>query len=237
MLFRSGASQSRVPVAPGDVLLIATTASNAAGSTLYNGPLVYGLDVQLLPLDFASCGTATNACTVTSASGGCSDSACCDVVCGFSPECCAVVWDSDCVQAGVTQCGNFVYACEPGVSNDCALTPMVIDATATPLTVAFDNTNASTDGPNDINTLCTSLMGKDLWYQIGPMPADADVTISMCGLGNVGDSVITTYSLGAVAGLDDGQTLPGLFRAVVTTRATTTPTASRMPVVQPRTPW
>ena len=210
--FADGSTQSKVPVAAGDVLLIATTASNATGSTAYNGPLVYGLDVQLLPLDFASCGTATNDCITTSAGGGCSDTACCDAVCGLSPECCVVAWDSDCVQTGVSQCGNFLYTCEPGVSNDCALTPEVIDVTATPLTVTFDNTNANTDGPNDINTLCSALTAKDVWYQIGPMPADADVTISLCGLGNVGDSVITTYNLGAVSGLDVGQTLPSLFR-------------------------
>ena len=73
-----------------DVLVIATTASNATGSTLYNGPIVYAVDVQLLAFDQATCGTATNDCITASASGGCKDAACCDAVCALNAACCSV---------------------------------------------------------------------------------------------------------------------------------------------------
>ena len=211
--YADGHTQSRIPVAAGDVLVIATTASNATGSTTYNGPLVYAVDVQLLALDTASCGTATNDCIAVSATGGCKDAACCDVVCALNAACCSVAWDASCVQAGVSECGNFVYACSnPGPANDCATSPEIIDTEATPFSVYVDNTNANTDGPNNVNTLCSAMTAKDVWYQLGPMPEDADITISMCGYGNVGDSVITCYNLGAVTGLADGQTLPTLYR-------------------------
>jgi hypothetical protein len=209
--YANGRTQVRVPVAAGaDVLVIATTPKDAA---LYTGPILYGLDVVLQPLDNASCGTATNDCVTAAATPGCSDSACCDLVCTFDPSCCSVAWDSDCIQTGASECGNFVYACDAGgPANDCATSPEILDVASMPLIRSFDTTNAGTDGPNNLLELCGALVARDIWYQIGPMPADADVTISMCGAGNLGDSVISTYNLGAVTGLADGQTLPTLYR-------------------------
>ena len=203
-VYADGRQQSRVPVsASGDVLVIATTASNAAGSSTYNGPILYAVDVQLVALDFASCGTAANDCVTAAANPGCSDTACCDAVCAVAPTCCSVAWDAACIQTGVGECGNFVYACDnPGPANDCATSPEIIDVESTPSSAFFDTTNATTDGPNDLNTLCSSLVAKDVWYQIGPMPEDGDITVTLCGLGNAGDSVITTYNLGATLPID-----------------------------------
>jgi hypothetical protein len=210
-VYPNGRTQVRVPVAAGaDVLVIATTPKDA---TLYAGPILYGLDVSLQALDNASCGTATNDCVTASATPGCSDAACCDLVCTFEPDCCSVAWDNECIQTGASECGNFVYACDAGgPSNDCATSPEILDVASMPVVRTLDTTNAGTDGPNDLLELCGSLTARDIWYQIGPMPADADVTISMCGVGNLGDSVISTYNLGAVTGLSDGQTLPTLYR-------------------------
>ncbi|MBM4006896.1 MAG: hypothetical protein FJ292_04945 [Planctomycetes bacterium] len=210
-VYPNGRTQVRVPVAAGaDVLVIATTPKDAS---LYAGPILYGLDVTLQVLDNASCGTATGNCVTARATSGCSDAACCDLVCTLEPDCCSVAWDNNCIQTGVSECGNFVYACDAGgPANDCATSPEIIDVASMPVVRAFDTTNASTDGPNNLLELCGALTARDIWYQIGPMPADADVTISMCGVGNLGDSVISTYNLGAVTGLADGQTLPALYR-------------------------
>jgi len=210
-VYPNGRTQVRVPVAAGaDVLVIATTPKDAA---VYAGPILYGLDVTLQALDNASCGTATNNCVTASATPGCSDAGCCDLVCTFEPDCCNVAWDSECIQTGASECGDFVYACDAGgPANDCATSPEILDVASMPVVRAFDTTNAGTDGPNNLLELCGALTARDIWYQIGPMPADADVTISMCGVGNLGDSVISTYNLGAVTGLADGQTLPTLYR-------------------------
>jgi len=209
--YPNGRTQVRVPVVAGaDVLIIATTPKDAL---LYSGPILYGLDVSLQALDYASCGTATNDCVTVSATPGCKDSACCDLVCTFDPSCCTVAWDSDCIQTGTSECGTFFYSCNAGgPSNDCATSPEILDVASMPMIRSFDTTNANTDGPNDLLSLCSALVAHDIWYQIGPMPADADVTISLCGAGNLGDSVITTYNLGAVTGLANGQTLPSLYR-------------------------
>jgi hypothetical protein len=210
-IYPNGRTQARVPVTAGSsVLIIATTPKDA---TLYMGPIAYGLDVTLQPLDNASCGTAANDCVTASGSPGCSDPACCDLVCTFDPSCCSIAWDSDCIATGASECGNFVYACASGgPANDCAVSPEILDIASMPMIRAFDTTNAGTDGPNDLLNLCSALVARDIWYQIGPMPADSDITISLCGVGNLGDSVVTTYNLGAVTGLADGQTLPTLYR-------------------------
>ena len=211
--YADGHTQARIPLLPsGDALIVATTASNDAGSTLYNGPILYAVDVQLVALDSASCGTATNDCVTTAATPGCSDAACCDAVCAINAACCSVAWDVTCIQTGVSECGNFFYACSnPGPSSDCASSPQIIDVESMPISAFFDTTNANTDGPNDLNTLCASMTAKDVWYQVGPLPDDGDLSVSMCGVGNQGDSVITIYNLGTTLPLD-AQTLPAKYR-------------------------
>ena len=211
----NGLERYRIPVPAGEVVLVVSTAFNPTSApNRYDGPVRYALDVVVSPLDNASCGTSTNACTAPAETGGCEDALCCETVCQFSPECCAVAWDATCVQAGVSECGNFVFSCDdPVAENDCLTAPAAIDLSGGSVTFGFDNTGANTDGPNNVNTLCSSNTAHDVWYLAGPAPSDGDLRITMCGLGNVGDSVVGIYNLGTEGVVGDPSELPSKYVA------------------------
>lgn len=66
-----------------------------------------GLCVQralLLCSTPGACGTATGACNQVHPTGGCADAACCELICGFDPHCCAQAWDFVCVAAANCYC-------------------------------------------------------------------------------------------------------------------------------------
>jgi len=213
--FANGQQQARFPVAAGELLLIVTTPFEPiTGEIHYGGPMSYGLDVGITGYDNASCTTATNDCITTSQSAGCSDGACCELVCGFVPGCCDSAWDAACVAEGVTSCGNFIYVCEnpwPGASNDCVGTAELV--LGLPAFVSFDCTDANADGPNDVVTQCSSSFSHDVWYIVGPTPAPGELLVTMCGQGNTGDAVMALYNLGESADIGDPQDLPAKYIA------------------------
>jgi len=214
--YANGSQQSRFPVSAGELLIIVSCPfeSTAPVGYSYAGPLSYGLDVAISAYDNASCTTATNDCITTSGTGGCSDGACCENVCGFVPSCCDAAWDASCVAEGVTTCGNFIYVCDApwiGASNDC-----VTSATALygfPAFASFDCTHANSDGPNDVVKLCSSSYSHDVWYIVGPTPAAGEILINMCGQGNIGDSVMSLYNLGESNDIGSPQDLPSKYVA------------------------
>jgi hypothetical protein len=209
----NGIERFRIPAPAGDVVLVISTAFNpTTAPNKYDGPVLYAIDVSVSPLDNASCGTATGECTQASTEPGCSDALCCETVCQFNPECCGVAWDANCVQVGVAECGNFVFACvDPVAENDCFTTPAQVDLSGGSITFGFDNTDANTDGPNNVNSLCSSNTARDVWYLAGPAPTDGDLRVTMCGLGNLGDSVVSIYGLGTSADIGDPSDLPSKY--------------------------
>jgi hypothetical protein len=65
-------------------------------------------------------GIATGLCCVPHKSPGCSDAACCDLVCAIDPPCCEEAWDMTCVTMANTMCpgGCGCLPC-PGEGGDC----------------------------------------------------------------------------------------------------------------------
>ena len=157
----------------------------------------YLLTLSHVPLTNPSCGTSIESCTSAHGSGGCNNPACCEAVCNFNPLCCELAWDAGCVDSAVTQCGLFVYSCVPPAgapANDCATASQLI--TVGQANVVADNTNAGTDGPGPVVSVCAAAMGKDLWYTI-KAPANGALSLTTCASGDATtDSVIEIYGLG-----------------------------------------
>jgi hypothetical protein len=212
----NGTASDQVPVPAGKHMVIVTTPFSIDN---YPGPIDYAVNLEIVPLDFASCGTSENSCTEVNTTPGCSDALCCDTVCQFEPDCCNTAWDADCITTGVQECGLFVYECAVSTTtpNDCAGQAEFIDASVLPITFGFDATQATNDGPNNVNELCSSNTTKDVWYVVGPLPFDGELRATMCDLGNTGDAVLGMYALGIdgdgnpVSSLADGSTLPSLY--------------------------
>ena len=208
----NGTQAGKIPLPAGDATFVVTTPFNPTGTTQYNGPIYYSLKVEVLALDNGQCGTATNDCVTASGTGGCSDATCCDTVCGFNPECCNVAWDTACIDYGVTQCGNFVFRCNaPVADNDCLTGAAPVDVTGGAITFGFDNTGANTDGPNNVNTQCSSNSARDIWFVAGPLPTDGDLKVTLCGQGNAGDSVVCMYDLGTDSSVTDPTSLQSKY--------------------------
>lgn len=192
------------PMPAGEHLLVVST--NDWGDQYRPEPYGHGLDwvmhVTVTPLENASCGTAAETCVTVTADPGCNDMKCCETVCGYRPSCCNSAWDQNCVDDGVTRCGNFIYACEAvsgAPENDCAFTALALDPTIFPINVPFDAGYATTDGPNDVGTLtglCSSSTVKDVWFNVGPLAYSGELSASMCGQGNTGDAVVSVFDLG-----------------------------------------
>ena len=208
--FPDGETEARFAVPAGDIIFTVYVPFNATGYRTLEGPMAWGLNIDITAHDFTTCGVAANNCITASAQGGCSDGQCCDTVCVSFPECCATAWDASCLQNGVELCGNFIYSCaNPSsvVSNDCVGGAELISTF--PSTVNFDNTTATQDGPNDVTRLCTSQMKHDLWYVVGPAPVYGDIIVSMCGLNNPiatdtdGDGEIDDFPADAVINVFD----------------------------------
>lgn len=58
------------------------------------------------------CGAAgSGSCTTPHGTPACSDTACCNLICGLDPTCCTQSWDFICVQLALTYCGGCNLTC------------------------------------------------------------------------------------------------------------------------------
>lgn len=189
-------------VGPGTHPIILSTNfedADAATPPLYEC-ISYVARVTFTGLSFPVCGAAAGNCAVIHAGAGCDWPECCEIICGFAPDCCNLGWDQICVDFSETECGLFDYSC-PAVAgapeNDCA-------TSATPLSsedsVPFNNAGATTDGPNGDVLACATDMGNDLWYVIAA-PDAGQMTIDACD-GTAG-TVVDVYFLGADTSVTD----------------------------------
>ncbi|NBQ15757.1 MAG: hypothetical protein EBU31_14405, partial [Proteobacteria bacterium] len=107
---------------------------------------------------------------------------------------------------------NFVFKCtNPVAGNDCMTGAAPVDVSGGAITFGFDNTGANTDGPNNVNTQCSSNSARDIWYVAGPLPTDGDLKVTMCGQGNLGDSVVCMYDLGTDSSVTDPTSLQSKY--------------------------
>jgi hypothetical protein len=180
----------------------------------YNGATGSGtLTVAFTPVAFASCIGNTHPCDEVGGTGGCDNLTCCETVCGFFSDCCDIEWSQDCIDLAVSECGLFIYSCPAAggaPANNCAANATVV---TTSTTLAYDTTNATTDGPNepDCNSGNSDLpIWKDVWYRF-TAGANGFATASNCNTGTF-DSKIAFYDVGDWSQFNP-QLLPDYFMA------------------------
>ncbi|MSR41229.1 MAG: hypothetical protein EXS10_04925 [Phycisphaerales bacterium] len=183
-------------VAAGTYAVIVTTAFVATEPC----ETAYSIDVSGRFSQFIACGDpAAGDCGLAHpATVGCSDLICCDIVCTVNPLCCDIGWDQACSSAAQVPpasggCGVFVYNCTIGVpanapSNNCATNATIVAMEATS---TFDNSNATTDGPN--NGQCGAETYLDVWV-MGQAP-DAGNMFCYVNSGSQ-DVVLSVYNNG-----------------------------------------
>lgn len=196
---------------PGTYAAIITTDFSAGGGLVCNSP--YTLTVSSRTSTFAQCGNpSSGTCGVpTPGIGGCQDIVCCDRVCTANPLCCDIEWDASCstlAQAtpAAGGCGVFVYSCPAATgapANNCATASEVV---ALNTATAFDNTFATTDGPN--NGQCGSDTLKDVWFAV---QANADGNLTMFSTSPTQDVVLSAYDYGTTGAPFDGTQLANNF--------------------------
>ena len=72
------------------------------------------------------CGeSGLGSCTIAHFGGGCSDPACCAIVCQADPACCDVGWDASCAQSATLTCSSVAAYCGNTSPNDNCFTPGV----------------------------------------------------------------------------------------------------------------
>jgi hypothetical protein len=202
----------------GTYIVILTSPFEANATTPIYACGTYTLDINVELDDFTNvCNAASGSCDVAHGTGGCDDFACCEAVCAVDPLCCDIAWNVNCAGGtaqlpgyAVTICGHFIYSCNAtgnSPPNDCLTAPTLVSIGSEIETVAFDTTNAKTDGPSPAVTGATA-MGKDVWYVVS-VPSDGQLTISQCA-GATYDAVIELYALGTSSVVDPA-TLPDNF--------------------------
>jgi hypothetical protein len=165
---------------------------------------------------FSQCGSGAANCGVANPSvGGCQDIQCCDRICTVDPLCCDIGWSASCaVQAQLPVssggCGIFVYNCNPpsnAPANDCATAAPTI---ALDTVVNFDNTNATTDGPN--TGQCDSDTAKDVWFAV-LATASGNMNCFVTSPGQ--DVVISAYNYGTAGAPYNGSLLNANFEGCI----------------------
>lgn len=195
--------------APGTYMAIVTTQFASSAGLPCNSP--YRLTVSARFTAFASCGSPSsgNCGVATPAVGGCQDVSCCDKVCTANPLCCDIEWDASCATLAQQPpsaggCGVFVYNCTPtGPANNCATAAQTIAFNAV---TPFDNTAATTDGPN--NGQCGAYTRKDVWFAV---QANAAGNITCFCNSPTQDVVLSAYDMGTAGPPFDGTQLANNF--------------------------
>jgi len=196
---------------PGTYMAIVTTQFASAAGLACNSP--YRMTVSARFTQYAQCGSpSSGTCGVaTPAVGGCQDVSCCDKICIANPLCCDIEWDASCATlaqqpAASGGCGIFVYNCTPGggaPANNCATNSEVVAFNAV---TAFDNTLATTDGPN--NGQCGADTLKDVWFAV---QANASGNMTMICNAPTQDVVLSAYDYGTTGAPFDGTQLANNF--------------------------
>ncbi|MFN5496423.1 MAG: hypothetical protein ACK5C3_07590 [bacterium] len=198
---------------PGTYSVVVTTDFAPAG-VVCNSP--YTLTVSSRTSPYSQCGSGAANCGVANPSvGGCQDVQCCDRICTIDPLCCDIGWSASCAaqaQLPVSSggCGIFVYNCNPPANapaNDCATAAPTI---ALDTVVNFDNTNATTDGPN--NGQCGSDTAKDVWFAV---LATASGNMNCFVTSPTQDVVLSAYNYGTAGAPYNGALLDANFEGCV----------------------
>lgn len=185
-------------VTPGTTYFVRVGGYTDAVTGVASGPGQVTLNFQAIA---PGC-PGTGSCGTAQTTPGCSDSNCCTLVCDIDPACCDTAWDANCVgfAATIPSCGVFLYSCSaPAYPNDCATSATVVNGDSS---IAFNNTNANTDGPDHPGTTCASGSNgfpNDLWYRV-PVFANGFLRITTCngsGTPTVDfDSKLAVYDMG-----------------------------------------
>ena len=190
---------------PGTYMCIITTDFAAGGGLPCESPYTATVSGRLP--QYTECGApGTGNCgIVNAATPGCEDVACCETVCTVDPLCCIIGWDTQCaaqaqLPTAAGGCGVFVYNCQPGAgapANDCATAAPVVNLDEV---VAWNNANASNDGPN--TGQCGANNRRDVWF-IAQAPADGNMIVIANSPGQ--DIVLSAYNLGTSPTVDGSQ--------------------------------
>ena len=161
---------------------------------------------------------AQGECTDPNGIPGCSDQACCELVCEFDSACCDGGWDEVCVSNAYDLCGYYLYECTaPAYANDCVVDAVLDSAfmvtlpDTTPVVVSGSTIGANTDGPGEEG--CGSGTGfeqlnADLWYVVS-VPGPGFLSASTCDGGALWDTKIAMYSYDAAT--FDPASLPDIY--------------------------
>ncbi len=174
-----------------------------------------GDDGNICPEIPATCGEGAGPCDSANGTPGCEDEECCTLVCEVDPFCCDTEWDDSCASIQLDVCPQpFDCTCTPAPGapdNDCPSTPQAVSNGEE---VAFDTTNAETNGP--FQPECNSAMNdiiihKDLYYLYQAVSADP-ITATTCLLAQF-DTKIAAYDAGTDASFDCTEVLTNGFIA------------------------
>ena len=192
-------------VTAGEHGVVVTTEFAAGGGVVCDTQ--YTITVSARFSNEVTCGTpASGTCGVATPSiPGCQDTCCCDLICTADPTCCILGWDTPCATqaqqpAALGGCGIFVYNCGPvagAPANDCATNREI---TTFNTVTNFDNTFATTDGPN--NGQCGADTLKDVWFLV---QANANGNMTLVCNAPTQDVVLSAYNYGSGSTIDGTQ--------------------------------
>jgi hypothetical protein len=205
-------------VAAGQVMGCVVTVNGFGDGNASSCLTDYVVTMEFAPSTYDCGDPAQGECTEPNGTPGCSDQACCELVCEFDAACCDGGWDEVCVTNAYDLCGYYLYECtDPNYGNDCVVDAVVdgeyqIDLVDTdPVVVSGDTTGANTDGPGEEG--CGSGAGfeqlnADLWYVVS-VPGAGFLSASTCDGGALWDTKIAMYNYDAAT--FDPAALPDLF--------------------------
>ncbi len=160
------------------------------------------------------CGPGNGDCCLPHDTPGCDDVECCNAVCGFSPDCCLILWDDACAALAHDFCGGQCFATPP---NDlCSDAEPLALPPAGVVSVGGTNINATPDGA----PFCVvGQQGPGVWYSV--IGTGNTITASTCNQADF-DTLISVYCGGCgtvggsvcVAGADDAPGCAGFTTRV-----------------------